>query len=224
MATSGSYEFYLPIDELIEQSILRAGGEQILGLEAHTAVRALNLLFIDLQNRGILLSSMELVQTTLVSGVATVTLPANTLDILDLVVTQASTDFACTRISWGEYLEIPTKTMPGRPTQYYVNRQREAPLLYLWQVPNNGNYLMKYWQVRFIQTATKLGEDPDLPRRFFPALVAGLAYYLGLNRGMAFPLERLMMLKGEYEEQLGFAMGEDRERAVFKAVPKLRGR
>jgi len=61
-----------------------------------------------------------------------------------------------------------------------------------------------------------------MPRRFWPALVAGLAYYLGLNRGMQFPMDRLAMLKAEYEDQLQHATDEDRERAPLRIVPRYR--
>jgi hypothetical protein len=225
MATSGSNTFTLPLDELLEEAIAPIGGDPILGGEARRARRALNLLFIDMQNRGILLHTLEQAQVTLAGSVAQVTCSSNCLDIIDLVISTSSQDVAIDRISWGEYLEIPNKTQVGRPTHYFVDRQRDAPILSFWPVPTSTSstvYVAKYWKVRFIEDATKLGEDPDMPRRFWPALVAGLSYYLAKGRGMAFPMDRLAVLKQDYLDAFDAAMGEDRERVSFFAVPSLK--
>lgn len=222
MATSGTTNFSLPLDELLEQASLRVGGEPTLGTEARVSRRALDLLFTDLQNRGILLHTLEQVLVTLTSAVATISCSTDTLDVLDAVVRRNNTDLMMVRMGYGEYLDIPRKTQQGRPTQYFVNRQREYPLIYVWPAPENSTDILVYWKMRFVQDAGKLSNDPDMPRRFFPALVAGLAYYLALNRGMQFPTDRLGILKAEYEEQLQHATEEDRERAPLRIVPRYR--
>lgn len=222
MATSGTTNFSLPLDELLEQASLRVGGEPTLGTEARVSRRALDLLFTDLQNRGILLHTLEQVLVTLTSAVATISCSTDTLDVLDAVVRRNNTDLMMVRMGYGEYLDIPRKTQQGRPTQFFVNRQRENPLIYVWPAPENSTDILVYWKMRFVQDAGKLSNDPDMPRRFFPALVAGLAYYLALNRGMQFPLDRLGILKAEYEEQLQHATEEDRERAPLRIVPRYR--
>lgn len=222
MTTSGTYNFSLPLDELLEQASLRVGGEPTLGTEARVSRRALDLLFTDLANRGILLHTLEKIEVTLTSAVATVTCPGDTLDVLDMVVRRNNTDVQVVRIGYGEYLDIPRKTQVGRPTTYYVDRQRDAPIIYLWPAPENSTDIMVYWRMRFVQDAGALTNTPDFPRRFWPALVAGLAYYLALNRGMKFPETRLAILKAEYEEQLTHATEEDRERASLKIVPRYR--
>lgn len=222
MTTSGTTNFSLPLDELLEQASLRVGGEQTLGTEARVSRRALNLLFTDLQNRGILLHTLEQVLVTLTSAVATISCSTDTLDLLDAVVRRNNTDLMMVRIGFGEYLDIPRKTQQGRPTHYFVNRQREYPLIYVWPAPENSTDILVYWKMRFVEDAGKLSNDPDMPRRFWPALVAGLAYYLAMNRGMQFPTDRLVMLKAEYEEQLEHATQEDRERASLRIVPRYR--
>lgn len=222
MATSGTTNFSLPLDELLEQASLRIGGEPTLGTEARTSRRALDLLFTDLQNRGILLHTLEQVLVTLTSAVATISCSTNTLDVLDAVIRRNNTDLMMTRIGYGEYLDIPRKSQKGRPTHFFVNRQREYPLIYIWPTSENSTDILVYWKMRFVQDSGKLSNDPDMPRRFWPALVAGLAYYLGMNRGMQFPMDRLAMLKAEYEEQLANATNEDRERATLRIVPRYR--
>ena len=59
----------------------------------------------------------------------------------------------------------------------------------------------------------------DVPPRFLPAMSTGLAYYLALKIGA--PMDKIAMLKGEYDRQFELAAEEDRERAPFKLVPDL---
>jgi hypothetical protein len=64
-------------------------------------------------------------------------------------------------------------------------------------------------------------DDADVPFRFLPCLIYGLAYHMGIKRP-GVPGDRISFLKGVYEEALQNAMEEDRERASFRAVPHLR--
>lgn len=222
MATSGTTDFSLPLDELLEQASLRVGGEPTLGTEARVSRRALDLLFTDLQNRGILLHTLQQVLVTLTTEIATISCSSDTLDVLDAVVRRNGTDLMMRRIGYGEYLDIPRKEQTGRPTHFFVNRQRDNPFIYLWPAPENSTDVLIFWKMRFVQDSGKLSNDPDMPRRFWPALVAGLSYYLALNRGLQFPMDRLAMLKAEYEDQLTHATDEDRERATLRIVPRYR--
>jgi hypothetical protein len=58
----------------------------------------------------------------------------------------------------------------------------------------------------------------DVPFRFLPALVAGLAYYLALK--LPNGMERLQMLKQQYDEAWQLAADEDREKAAIRLVPR----
>lgn len=224
MTTSGTTSFSLPLDELLEAAAQRVGGEPILGTEARLATRILNLLFTDLQNRNVPLHTIELVSASLVSGTTQVTVASDTIDVLDMVLATSSVDFPMFRIGFGEWLNLPKKSQTGTPTTFYVDRRRDAPVIYIWPIPSDNTKGIKYFRERFVQDASKLGEDPDFPRRYYPALVAGLAYYLALSRGLNFPMDRLAMLKAEYEEQLMHSVEEDRERASIQIVPNYRGR
>jgi hypothetical protein len=58
----------------------------------------------------------------------------------------------------------------------------------------------------------------DIPFRFLPCMVAGLAYYLSLKIPGADM--RMQMLKAEYMEAWDLAAGEDREKAAVRFVPR----
>jgi hypothetical protein len=58
----------------------------------------------------------------------------------------------------------------------------------------------------------------EMPFRFYPALAAGLAYYLSLKKAP----DRTQMLKGIYEEEFRRAADTDEDRASLKIAPALR--
>ena len=55
MAVSGTYDFNLDIDEVIQEATEMIGGEDTLGHEPASARRSINLMLKDWQNRGVLL-------------------------------------------------------------------------------------------------------------------------------------------------------------------------
>jgi hypothetical protein len=110
-------------------------------------------------------------------------------------------------------LNIPNKLTPGRPVQYFVDRQI-TPVLYLWPKPNTDYYIIANKLVR-LDDAAAGANTLQLPFRFYPCLAAGLAYYLSMKKAP----ERTQMLKVAYEEEFERAAGEDRDRAGLKLTP-----
>jgi len=139
VATSGTAVFNPDVSELIEEAYERIGVEATTGYEVRTARRSLNLLALEWGNRGIHLWTIEAVTIALLPNAATITLPADTIDVLDVVIRTTvgtvNTDLAIGRLSVGDYSAIPAKQTNGRPVQFYVNRQIAAPTLTLWPVP-----------------------------------------------------------------------------------------
>ena len=62
MAVSGTYDFNLDIDEVIQEATEMIGGEDTLGHEPASARRSINLMLKDWQNRGVLLWSTSVSQ------------------------------------------------------------------------------------------------------------------------------------------------------------------
>jgi hypothetical protein len=59
----------------------------------------------------------------------------------------------------------------------------------------------------------------DIPFRFMPCMVAGLASYLSIKLPGVDPT-RIQMLKADYEQQFQLAADEDREKAAIRFVPR----
>jgi hypothetical protein len=232
MTTSGTTAFNLNLNELVEEAFERCGAELRTGYDLRTARRSLNLLTIEWANRGINLWTIEQGQIAMVQGQIVYDLPVDTIDLLDHVIRtqtgQGQTDINITRISVDTYSTIPNKNAQGRPIQVWINRQSGAtepvsgvayPQINVWPAPEQSNYYtFVYWRLRRIQDAGSGITTQDIPFRFLPCMVAGLAYHL--SKKIPGALERSQMLKMEYEELWQQAADEDREKAALRIAPR----
>jgi hypothetical protein len=217
MTTSGSRDFNLDVAEIIEEAYERCGLEVRTGYDARTARRSLNLMFADWANRGLNLWTVAQGTTTLTQGTSTYTLAADVVDILEMVLRRSGTDYEVERISRGDYLDFPNKTDQGRPSQFYLDRQIQ-PVITLWQTPENSTDQLVYYYVRRMQDVDTLQNTADLPFRFLPCMVAGLAYYLAMKKAP----DRITLLKAVYEEEFLRAANEDEDRVALKLQPSAR--
>lgn len=225
MTTSGTTAFSLDFPELVEEAFERAGSESRSGYDLRTARRSMNLLLAGWANLGINLFAIDSGTIPLVAGTATYVLPTDTVDLIDHVIRTGSgsaslqADLTCTRISSSTYATIPNKLTQARPLQIWIQRLN-APQITLWPIPDNAQtYSLVYWRLRRLQDAGNGANTPDVPFRFLPALVAGLAYYLAMK--VPGGLERLPMLQQQYNEALDLATSEDRERATLRLIPRV---
>jgi len=225
MTTSNTTTFNLDLTELVEEAFERCGAELRSGYDLKTARRSLNLLFADWANRGINLWTVAQSSITLIPGTATYALPDDTVDLLEHVIRtgagSASTqaDLSITRISVSTYATIPNKLTQARPIQVYINRQAPIPNITVWPIPDaSQTYTFVYWYLRRIQDAGNGVNTMDVPFRFIPCMVAGLAYYLALK--LPDGLQRLETLKVQYDEAWDLASSEDREKAAIRFVPR----
>jgi hypothetical protein len=207
MTTSGSRDFNLDIAEAIEEAYERIGLEVRTGYDAKTARRSMNLMFAEWANRGLNLWTVTQATTTVTQGVAEYTLAPDVIDILDMSIRRNGTDFEMTRISRSDYLNFPNKTDQGRPSQFYFDRQI-SPVITLWQTPDNSTDTLVYYYVRRIEDVGALTNTTGIPFRFYPCMVAGLAYYLAIKRAP----DRVQMMKAIYEEEFQRAANEDEDR------------
>jgi hypothetical protein len=224
MATSGVANFNLDLTEIVEEAFERVGGEMRTGYDLRTARRSMNLMFADWANRGLNMFTYEQGSIALVPGQATYNLPDDTVDLLEHVIRtgagSASTqaDLTITRISVSTYATIPNKLQRARPIQVWIERLN-TPRFTVWPIPDNSQtYTFVYWRLRRIQNAGEGVNTMDMPFRFLPCMVAGLAYYLALK--VPGGTERLQVLKAQYDEAWDLASSEDREKAAVRFVPR----
>lgn len=138
----------------------------------------------------------------------------STVDILGTVIRRDSTDQIISPIGRTEYLHIPNKTSQGRASQYFFDRQI-TPTITIWEVPENSTDQLIYNRFIRIQDIDAAVNTSDIPFRFLPCLVSGLAYYIAIKRAP----QLLPVLKTLYDEDLNNALNEDREKVSYSAVP-----
>ena len=233
MTTSGTANLTLDIQELAEEAFERAGMDLRTGFQMRTARRSLNIMSMEWANRGLNLWTIDQQTQVLTAGTATYTLPEDTIDMIEQIVRITSggqsTDYNLERISVSTYAQIPNKATQGRPVQVYVQRigggsaqggtTAQLSQYTLWPVPDQA-YSVLYWRLRRMQdTGASASNTMDVPFRFVPALVAGLAYYMALKSPKQEIRANIPSLKQMYDEQFQLAADEDRDRSSLRFVP-----
>jgi hypothetical protein len=86
-------------------------------------------------------------------------------------------------------------------------------------VPDKDTYKINYWYLIRIDDAGEGAYEADMPFRFLPCLVAGLAYYIAMKTPEL--ADRIPLLKNIYDEQFQMAADEDREKVSARFVPRI---
>ena len=239
MVLSTTTNFNPDFGDLVEEAFEMAGLEALTGNDLRTARRSLNYLLLEWHNKGINLWTVDedmITSSTIVAGTHTYDVDIDTISILDAVIrtdhgnASLQTDLTLSRISGTTYSQIPNKLQTGRPIQYYFSRKgirdaggNDLATVTFWPVPDLSNkYTFVYWRIqRMIDAGTYAGETMQVPDRFLPALVAGLAYRIAAKKPQA--AGRAAVLKQEYLELFKEAADEDREKTSLFITPDLSG-
>ena len=219
MATSGTRAFSLDVATAIEEAYELAGLEARTSYDAVTARRSMNIMFADWSNRGIQMWEIAKQEITLTEGTSEYNLNSFDIDILDAYIERTdngvTTDLGLDRIDRNEFINIPNKTIKARSTNYWLERLK-SPVIHLYPTPDNSTDKLIYYVWRTIEDANTQVNDIDIPTRFVPCLVSGLAYYLCLKKNV----QKLAIMKEQYEQDLRNAIRYDEDRSPLRIVPK----
>ena len=227
MATSGTTTFNLDISDIMEEAYDLCGLELRSGYSYRGAKRALNLVFLEWQNKGLNLWTVEQGSATLVAGTSSYTAESSTLDIVDVSIrTNAGNvsdqfDQRLNRISRTEYNHQASKLTQSKPTQFYVDKDNDAVKIVLWATPDSAEtYTLIYDYVKRIEdVGTVASNNADVPTRYLPCLTYALAYNLACKSPEA--IQRVPMIRQRYMELWDEASDADREKAAVRFVPDL---
>ncbi len=221
MALSGSTNFEPNVTEFIEEAYERCGLELRTGYDLKTAIRSVNLMLAEWANRGLNQWTIEQGTETVVEGQNDYPLNANIIDVLDVVVRRTvnnvPTDISISRISRSEFINIPNKTTKSRPSQFFFDKL-STPVLKVWPAPENSTDVLVFNKIVRMDDADKATNTMDMPFRFYPCFVAGLAYYISLKKNP----QLTPQLKSIYEEEFRRAADQDEDRASFRVRPYTR--
>jgi hypothetical protein len=232
--TSGTatFEKGFSIADIVEESYERIGIQGVSGYQLKSARRSLNILFQEWSNRGLHYWEIANNDITLVNnqnvytmfrstsdGTSSATAVYGVDDVLEASFRNAdNVDFPLTKINRSAYQALSNKTDTGVPTQYYVQRliDRVTITLYLTPGSDEAGKKLNYYYVKRIQDAGDYTNDADVPYRFVPCMIAGLAYYLAQK----YAPDRIQVLKMLYEDELQRALNEDGSSSSSFITPK----
>ena len=232
--TSGTtvFEKGFSIADIVEEAYERIGIQGVSGYQLKGARRSLNIMFQEWSNRGLHYWEVANNSITLVNGQSVYTMFRSTADgtssatavygvddILEASYRNSdSIDTPLTKINRSTYQALSNKTSTGQPTQYFVQRfiDKITVTLYLTPGSDQAGEFFNYYYVKRIQDAGDYTNDADVPYRFVPCMVAGLAYYLAVKNAP----DKIQMLKMLYEDELQRALQEDGSASSSFITPK----
>ena len=230
MASSGTatFESGFLIDDVIEEAYDRVGLRSVSGYQLKSARRSLNIMFQEWANRGLHYweignANLDLVEgqasyilyRSATDGTSATTIPARLYGVDDILEatfrtnrgTTTQNDSALTKINRSTYSGLSNKLSKGQPTQYYVQRFIDNITLNIYPTPDATAAAkeVSFYYVKRIEDVGGYSNTADVPYRFVPCMVAGLAYYLSQK----YKPELVQQMKLLYEDEFNRALTED---------------
>lgn len=139
-----------------------------------------------------------------------------TLSVQELYFNTSVNDSVLTRMSGAQYDRLPQKNSPGKPNQYYVDRQT-TPCIYLYPAPTSQYNALFISRKKMMQDVGSMINVADIPSRFLEAICAETAFRLAVKFSQ--DLDRIQLLKSLSDEQFSLASTEDSERVSLYIYP-----
>lgn len=146
-----------------------------------------------------------------------------TLNVAEFYAGFNPTEIPLARLNQDDYVNFPNKTFLGRPQQFWLDRQREVPIIRLWPVPGSPYEYSQLvtWRRRYLMDVGTLTQTLDIPQRWYECLVAMLAYKLALETPQV-DANLIGTLKTFSDEAVATAFFEERDSSPMKIAPNLR--
>ena len=236
--TSGTVTFdkTFAVDDLIAEAYERIGSQVTSGYQLKSARRSLNIMFQEWGNRGLHYWEVAETNIDLIEGQAEYNFFRSTgdgtssgtnatsdvygvADILEATLRTSRTstsqaDQALTKIDRSTYSALSNKLSKGTPSQYFVQRFIDKTTLTVYPTADSSNASkdLHFYYVKRIQDA----DSTDVPYRFVPCMVSGLAFYLAQK----FAPDRIQAMKMYYEDEFARALSEDGSSTSVHITPK----
>ena len=239
--TSGTATFdkTFAIDEIVEESFERIGLQNVAGYQLKSARRSLNILLQEWGNRGIHYWEIDELDIDLIEGQAeykffrssddgtsAVSNPNGVYGISDILEAQlrsnrtqtTQSDSPMTKVDRSNYAGFSNKLSKGTPNQYFVQRFIDHVSIQVYPTPDSTNASkdMHIYYIKRIQDAGDYTNASDVPFRFIPCMVSGLAFYLAQK----YQPQMVQAMKLYYEDELARALAEDGSASSTHITPK----
>jgi hypothetical protein len=239
--TSGTTTFdkTFSIDEIVEEAFERLGIQQVSGYQLKTSRRSLNIMLQEWGNRGIHYWEIGELDLDLIQGQAeykfyrassdgtSATSNPNGIygmsDVLEAQLRSNRTatdqsDSPMTKVDRSTYAAFSNKLSQGTPNQYWVQRFIDHVSINIYPTPDSTNASkdMHFYYIKRIQDIGAYTNATDMPFRFVPCMVSGLAYYLS----MKYAPQMTQQMKMLYEDEFQRALQEDGSASSTFITPK----
>ncbi len=241
--TSGTVTFDkgFAVDDIIAEAYERIGSQVTSGYQLKSARRSLNILFQEWGNRGLHYWEVGETNIDLIEGQAEYTFyrasgdgtssstnaTSNVYGVADILeatfrqnrTTTTQSDQALTKIDRSTYSALSNKLSKGTPSQYFVQRFIDKTTVTVYPCPDStaASKDMHIFFVKRIQDVDSTYTDAtDVPYRFVPCMVSGLAYYLAQK----YQPQMVQAMKLYYEDELARALAEDGSASSTYITPK----
>jgi len=239
--TSGTTTFdkTFSIDEIVEEAFERLGIQQVSGYQLKTSRRSLNIMLQEWGNRGIHYWEIGELDLDLIQGQAeykffreaadgtsATSNPNGVYGISDVLEAQLrsnrtatdQSDSPMTKVDRSTYGAFSNKLSLGTPNQYWVQRFIDHVSISVYPTPDSTNASkdIHFYYIKRIQDVGDYTNATDMPFRFVPCMVSGLAYYLS----MKYAPQMTQPMKLYYEDELARALAEDGSASSTFITPK----
>ena len=239
--TSGTATFdkTFSIDEIIEEAFERIGLNSVAGYQLKSARRSLNILFQEWGNRGIHYWEIDELDLDLIEGQAeykffrassdgtsATSNPNGVYGISDVLEahlrsnrTQTTqSDSPMTKVDRSTYGGFSNKLSKGTPNQYFVQRVIDHVSIQIYTTPDSTNASkdMHFYYIKRIQDIGDYTNATDVPFRFVPCMISGLAFYLAQK----YQPQLIQQMKLYYEDEFARALAEDGSASSTHITPK----
>ena len=227
------------VDEIIEEAFERLGIQDVTGYHLKSSRRSLNIMFQEWGNRGLHYWEVGELDLDLIEGQAeykffrsaadgtnAVATPSNVHGISDVLEAQlrsnrtqtTQSDSPMTKVDRSTYAGFSNKLSKGTPNQYWVQRLIDHVSVSVYPTPDatNASKDMHIYFIKRIQDVGAYTNATDLPFRFVPCMVSGLAYYLS----MKYNPQLTQQMKLLYEDEFQRALKEDGSASSTYITPK----
>ena len=242
--TSGTVTFdkTFAVDDLISEAYERIGSQVTSGYQLKTARRSLNIMFQEWGNRGLHYWEVAESNIDLIEGQTEYTFyrasgdgtssstnaTSNVYGVADILEATLRTDrtatdqadSALTKIDRSTYSALSNKLSKGTPSKYFVQRFVDKTTITVYPTADSSNASkdLHFYYVKRIQDADSTYTDAtDVPFRFVPCMVSGLAFYLAQK----FNPQLVQQMKLYYEDELARALSEDGSSTSVCITPKV---
>lgn len=244
MATSSTFE-YFDVLSVIEEAYERAGmlPAKLTARHLESARRSMNDIFLRWSASEVNVWKISEGSTTSAASTASYTVGTSASPVIDIInvtmLNSSGNEIPLDFISQADYQRLVDKDQAASLSHSYtVFRNNNGVSFKVWPVPTDNTLTFKYHTINYVQEVGNYDNDLDIPKRMYPALIAGLAWMLAGKKEIKKPnpgqepqdvyeetpeimMARRQDLKADYLETLRVAMDNDREMASLFAIPYL---